>query len=77
MSVFNSFPFCLKPCGFSLRGDLTVQKTRSAGVAKGKRGKGQTDGIPNLAQIAEGCRPVCRAAKRERRLPWSRHSVNL
>ena len=53
-----SFPFSLKPCGFSLPGGFTIPSPRREQVPKGRRGKRKEYGIPNLAQIAEGCRTL-------------------
>ena len=53
---FWFFPFCLKPCGFSRPGDFfDTIKTEGTGGAR-QVWQVKKYGIPDLAQIAEGCR---------------------
>ena len=53
---FCFFPFCLKPCGFSRPGDFfDTIKTEGTGGAR-QVWQVKKYGIPDLAQIAEGCR---------------------
>ena len=48
----------MKPCSFSLPGDFYDTFPRRAQGTGGKRGKRKAVGMPNLAQIAEGSRPL-------------------
>ena len=53
---FCFFPFCLKPCGFSRPGDFfDTIKTEGTGGAR-QVWQVKKYGIPDLAQIVEGCR---------------------
>lgn len=70
-------PFCLKPCGFSRPGDFfdTIRTEGTGGARQAWQAKKY--GIPDLAQIAEGCRIFSRDQAAGGRLPPSPPAVTL
>lgn len=69
------FPFCLKPCGFSRPGDFfdTIRTEGTGGARQAWQAKKY--GIPDLAQIAEGCRIFSCSQAGGGRLPASPPAV--
>ncbi|WP_305376598.1 hypothetical protein, partial [uncultured Alistipes sp.] len=67
----------LKPCGFSRPGDFfdTIRTEGTGGARQAWQAKKY--GIPDLAQIAEGCRIFSRSQAEGGRLPPSPPAVTL
>lgn len=77
MFVFLFFPFGLKPCGFSRPGNFYDTFTTEGTGGARQAWQAKKYGIPDLTQIAEGCRIFSRSQASGGRLPPSPPAVTL